>query len=121
VPFDPELATKFLQYYNTTLQFQSTLALLKNPPSGYQQPAVDVMLILDQIQKNVTARVYNNQYTFEADIQLLINRMHDVHVNLNAGIMAAFTFASPYGLVSASIDGKQPPEIYLAGMGSDLI
>ena len=96
-----------------TLQFQSTLAYLKDPPQGYQQPAVDVLQVLGQIQNNVTAGAYKNQYTFEADIQLLVNRMHDSHVTLSSGILDAFSFVSPVGLVSASADGKQLPEIYL--------
>lgn len=40
--------------------------------------------------------------------------MHDSHVALSAGILSAFSFVSPYGIVSASVDGKQPPEIYVA-------
>lgn len=97
-----------------TLQFQSTLAYLKDPPQGYQQPPVDVLQVLGQIKNNVTAGNYKNQYTFEADIQLLVNRMHDSHVTLSAGILDAFSFLSPYGLVSVSVDGKQPPEVYLS-------
>lgn len=96
-----------------TLQFQSTLAYLKNPPAGYQQPAVDVIEVLGRIQNNITAGIYKNQYSFEADVQLLVNRMHDTHVSLSAGILDAFSFASPVGLVSLSVDGKQAPEIYV--------
>lgn len=39
--------------------------------------------------------------------------MHDNHVFLEAGLFAPFSYASPYSLVSASIDGKQAPEVYL--------
>lgn len=114
VPFIDNVATRFLDYYNQTLQFQSTLAYLKNPPTGYQQPPVDVLQELQKVRDNVNSGLYKNQYVFEADIQLLINRMHDAHVYLSAGIMAPFAFVSPYGLVSASPDGKQEPAIYLA-------
>ena len=116
VPFNPAVATRFINYYNMTLQFQSTLAYLKDPPEDYQQLPVDVVQVLEQIQRNVTAGYYKNQYAFEAELQLLVNQIHDGHVELSAGIMAAFSFASPYGLVSASVDGEQPPEIYLSGM-----
>lgn len=108
------MATRFITYFNMTLQFQSTLAYLKNPPPGYQQPAVDVMQVLDQIQNNITAGNYKNQYSFEAAVHLLVNRMHDAHVTLSAGILDAFSFVSPYGVVSASVDGKQAPELYIA-------
>jgi hypothetical protein len=113
VPFNPAVAERFIKYYNDTLQFQSTLAFLANPPPGYQQPPVDVLQGLEDIKANVTAGYYNNQYVFEADLQLLINRMHDGHVTLNAGALSPFTFASPYGMVSASVDGKSAPEIFL--------
>ncbi|KAL9086788.1 MAG: hypothetical protein Q9165_006935 [Trypethelium subeluteriae] len=112
VPFNPAVASSFIQYYNTTLQFQSTLAYLKNPPQGYQQPAVDVLSQLELIQQNVTAGYYKNEYAFEADLQLLIYAMHDTHVALSAGALAAFSFASPYSITSASIDGKQPPQVF---------
>jgi hypothetical protein len=116
LPFDPAVATRFIDYYNTTIQFQSTLAYLRDPPQGYQQPPVDVLQTLNQIQRNVTTGVYKNQYTFEADLQLLVQQIHDTHVQLYAGALSAFSFASPRGLVSASVDGKQPPQIYLVGM-----
>jgi hypothetical protein len=113
VPFNPAVAERFIDYYNQTLQFQSTLSFLSNPPTGYQQPAVDVLLGLQNIKANVTAGYYKNQYVFEADVQLLINQMHDGHVSLNAGALSPFTFASPYGLISASVDGKSVPKIFL--------
>ncbi|KAI4924401.1 uncharacterized protein J4E92_007482 [Alternaria infectoria] len=96
-----------------TLQFQSTLGYLKEPPAGYQRAPFDVDKALDEIKQNVTAAVYNNQYEFEAQIQLLINQLRDTHVILNAGALSAFSFVASFGLVSASIDGKQAPEIYL--------
>jgi len=104
---------RFLDYYNMTLQFQSTLGYLKEPPAGYQRAPFDVDKALDEIKQNVTAAVYNNQYEFEAQIQLLINQLRDTHVTLNAGALSAFSFVASFGLVSASIDGKQAPEIYL--------
>ncbi|KAF2741689.1 hypothetical protein M011DRAFT_491159 [Sporormia fimetaria CBS 119925] len=113
IPFIANVAARFLDYYNDTLQFQSTLEYLKNPPEGYQQPPVDVLQGLQTIRDKVDAGEYTHQYIFEADLQLLINRMHDAHVYLAAGIMAPFAFISPLGLVSASPDGKQPPAIYL--------
>ena len=112
IPFNPAVGERFINYYNQTLQFQSTIALLANPPPGYQQPPVDVLKGLKDIKANITAGYYKNQYVFEADLQLLVNRMHDGHVSLNAGALSPFTFASPYGLVSASVDGKSAPEIF---------
>jgi hypothetical protein len=115
VPFNPAVALRFLDYYNTTMQFQSTLAYLRTPPTGYQQPAVNVEQALQEISANVTAGNYQNQYDFEADVMALVYATHDTHVSLLAGAMAAFTFGSGYPLVSASIDGVQPPKVYYLG------
>lgn len=115
MPFNPAVATRFLQYYNETLQFQSTLAYLKNPPPSYQQPAVDLLKGLDRIQQDIDKGVFRNQYAFEATLQNLLYSAHDAHLTLNAGILAVFTFGSPYAISSVSIDGIQLPKIYLRG------
>ncbi|CAI6333810.1 unnamed protein product [Periconia digitata] len=113
VPFSVANANRFIEFYSQTLQYQSTLAYLANPPPGYQQPPVNIQDGLSAIQAKINAGEYTSQYAFEAEVHHLINRMHDNHVSLEAGILAAFSFASPYSLVSASSDGKQAPEIYL--------
>jgi hypothetical protein len=114
VPFNPAVATRFLEYYNDTLQFQSTLTYLKNPPASYQQPPVDLLQGLAQIQEGIDTGAFLNEYEFEAALQTLIYEAHDTHLNLVAGVLAAFTFGSPYDIVSVSIDGKQLPKVYLA-------
>jgi len=112
VPFHKAVATNFIKYFNETIQFHSSLAYLKTPPSGYQQPAVDVFAALDVIQKHVDEGFYASQYAFEADFQLLIQSMHDDHVVVSAGLMSTFSFGSLYSITSASSDGKEPPKVY---------
>jgi hypothetical protein len=63
VPFNPAVGTRFLEYWNQTLQLHSTLAYLKTPPEGYQQPAIDVQKELSSIQKRVDSGFYDNQYS----------------------------------------------------------
>ena len=116
VPFVPAVATRFLKYINDTIQFQSTLAYLKNPPASYQQPSIDFLKGLDQIQQNIDNGQFANEYVFEATLQNLIYSTHDAHVTLSAGILAVFTFASPYGIVSVSEDGLQTPKVYISGI-----
>ena len=113
VPFNAAVATQFLNYFNDTIQFQSTLAYLKNPPSSYQQPAIDVLTGLEQIQKDVTNGAFPNQYAFEATLQNLVYSAHDAHFQLEAGILATFTFLSPYSIVALSEDGVQTPKVYV--------
>lgn len=113
VPFDPSVALRFIDYYNTTMQFQSTLAFLRSPPAEYQQPPVDFFQELANIKNNVTQGRYNNEYAFEVDVMRLVYLVHDSHVTLYSGALSAFTFGSDYQLVAASIDGKEAPKIYM--------
>ena len=113
VPFDPAVATNFIQYYNDTIQFHSTLAYLKNPPSSYQQPAVDIEAGLQRIQDEINNGTFPNQYAFEATLQNLVYSAHDAHLQLQSGILDVFTFMSPYSLVSLSEDGVQIPKVYV--------
>lgn len=115
MPFNPAVAHRFLAYLNTTMQFQSTLRYLSNPPDGYQQSSVNVEQELQAISANVTAGSYHNQYAFEADVMALIQSTHDTHVTMSAGIMSTFSFGGWYKLVTASIDGVQAPKVYLRG------
>ncbi|MCJ1404358.1 hypothetical protein MMC11_007583 [Xylographa trunciseda] len=115
VPFNQTVATQFLKYYKDTLEFQSTLTYLKNPPSSYQQPGVDVLGGLDRIQRDVDTGVFDNQYDFELEVQNLVYSAHDSHLYLFAGATAIFGFGSPFYISSVSVDGQAPPQIYITG------
>jgi hypothetical protein len=54
------------------------------------------------------------RYIFEAEVMRLVYSAHDAHVDLDAGIMSTFLFASEWEIVSVSRDGTQLPEIYIA-------
>jgi hypothetical protein len=90
------------------------LTYLKNPPASYQQPGVDLMGGLNQLQDGINRGIFPNQYEFEAALQTLLIAAHDGHTGLIAGILSAFSFASPYDLVTLSVDGTQLPKVYLA-------
>ncbi|KAK4159884.1 hypothetical protein QBC43DRAFT_326278 [Cladorrhinum sp. PSN259] len=113
VPFVPDVALRFIDYYNTTLQFQSTLAYLRYPTAEYQQPAIDVIAELGRVKQKVLANQYQRQLDFEYDIHSIVLAMHDNHVSLSFGITAPFIFASSVDIVSASLDGKALPQPYL--------
>ncbi|KAI0439934.1 hypothetical protein F4803DRAFT_567961 [Xylaria telfairii] len=114
VPFNPAVASRFIAYYNDTIQFQANLAYLKNPPSSYQQPGVDLVAGLNQLQQGIDDGVFTNQYQFESALQRLIYAAHDGHLWLDAGILAVFSFASPQDLMSISLDGISEPKVYFA-------
>ncbi|KAI3323720.1 hypothetical protein HD806DRAFT_72048 [Xylariaceae sp. AK1471] len=114
VPFNPAVATRLIEYYNDTLDFQSTVEFLKSPPPSYQQPSVDLRGGLQMIQDAVVSNSFANQYEFEVALQRLIMASHDTHLYLSAGILSAFSFGAPYDIVSLSIDGVEAPKVYLA-------
>lgn len=74
---------------------------------------MDVVAEFNKLQQKIVDGAYTNQYDFEADLQLLIFALKDGHVSLNAGVLSAFYFASPYEIISVSVDGKQTPKVYL--------
>lgn len=113
VPFNPTVASRFIQYYNDTLQFQSTIAYLKAPPAGYQQPATDLVGGLARIQQAIDNGQFKDQYSFETTLQRLIYSAHDAHLQLIAGVLAPFKFALPFGIASVSLDGKELPKVYV--------
>jgi hypothetical protein len=115
VPFNPAVATRFVQYWNETLQFQVTLEYLRQPPAGYQQPATDLIAGLNEIQDAIDAGAFTNQYEFEAALQALLYSTHDSHVTNIAGLLSSFTFGSFNGLTSLSIDGIELPKVYFTG------
>ncbi|MCJ1321598.1 hypothetical protein MMC15_006943 [Xylographa vitiligo] len=109
------VATQFLKYYKDSLEFQSTLTYLKNPPSSYQQPGVDILGGLDRIQRDVDTGVFDNQYDFELEVQNLVYSAHDSHLYLIAGATSIFSFGSPFYISSVSVDGQASPQIYISG------
>ena len=115
-PFNSSVAFDFLDYYNTTLQFQTTLDTLKNPPPSYQQPPFDIPAALTDIKQRIQAGEFQNEYEFEVAVMEVVFATHDAHINLNTGILSAFTFGSPLRIVSASTDGRELPKIYIPGL-----
>ncbi|KAL8713736.1 MAG: hypothetical protein Q9220_002262 [cf. Caloplaca sp. 1 TL-2023] len=111
--FNATVATQFLSYYKDTLQFQSTLAYLKTPPSTYRQPSIDLLGALDDVQRAVNSGVYKNEYDFEAAVQKLVYATHDAHIILYAGALSVFTFGAPVSIVSVSTDGVAYPKVFI--------
>ena len=112
-PFNATVASGLVSYYKDLLQFQSTLAYLKDPPPSYQQPAIDVLASLDALEGQVKAGTFTTEYDFEVALQTLIYATHDAHVSLSAGILSIFTFGSPLRIVSVSSNGIELPKIFV--------
>ena len=104
-----ELITALSVYLN----FQPTLAYLKNPPSGYLLPGVDIQQGLIDINNTAVASEYKSEYDFQNAIQALLFSAHDGHLGFEGDAVGVFTFQRAVSLVSLSKDGLQIPEVYL--------
>ena len=118
IPFNKTVASQFLQYYKDTLEFQSTLAYLKDTPSSYQQPRVDLLSALDLIGTGIETGVFRDEYAFEVAVQNVVQAAHDSHVRLDAGALNIFRFGSPRAISSISMDGIEVPKVYFTGLSS---
>ncbi|KAL3477527.1 hypothetical protein BJX99DRAFT_257343 [Aspergillus californicus] len=113
VPFNPAVGSRLLKYVNDTIQFHSTLAYLANPPPGYQQPGVDLVAGLSQLQHEIDNGVFGNEYVFEAALHRLLRAGHDDHLAIAGGILSPFFFGSPLAIASVSLDGIELPKVYI--------
>ncbi|MCJ1392701.1 hypothetical protein MMC18_005572 [Xylographa bjoerkii] len=96
------------------LQFQSTLAFLKNPPQGYLLPGVDIIGGVQAIRSNVTNEVYPGEYAFQLDLWNLVNNAHDGHLIWVGDVLqSALVFQFGWNLASVSSDGNAEPSIFM--------
>jgi hypothetical protein len=103
---------------NDTIQFHSTLPYLADPPPGYQQPAVDLLAGLAQIQRDINNGMFPNEHDFETALYRLLTAAHDDHLTATGGILSTFVYGAPWDIVSVSVDGTEPPKVYISGMTS---
>ncbi|KAJ5663136.1 Interphotoreceptor retinol-binding [Penicillium longicatenatum] len=112
MPFDSDRAIVFLTQVRKMLEFQSTIDILKNPPSGYDMPAVDLLGGIDHILENVNNNSYSSQFEMDLDVSDLINSAHDGHLVFQLCSQSIFKFQIDLPLVSISSDGLSLPEVY---------
>lgn len=120
VPNYQDPAISLINSLRTYLEFQSSKEYLRNPPSGYLLPSVDIDTELDGIQKKVENGTYASEYDMQVDIVALLTSAHDGHLAWLGDLFYSFPFArlAAGDLVAISTDGIETPQIYLA---SDLV
>lgn len=117
VPNKPEPAAKLITSFKAYVQWESTLAWLKDPPKEYGLEPVDIMGGLDEIFANATSQKYQSEYEFQSSIVKLVSRAHDGHFAFRPDVFKAFGFRNDLAadLVSLSVDGKEVPKLYNFG------
>jgi hypothetical protein len=114
VPIVPYLAVQQIEWMQGFIQFQSTLAWLKNPPAGYDLPPVDLGG-LDKIAQKAASGQYHGEYDFELDIYNLITSAGDGHLAYLPFLIGNFAYMREVSLVSLSLDGVSLPKVYFLG------
>lgn len=112
-PFDQKLSVEQIDYIVPYINFESDLAYLKDPPSTYPMPAVDILGGLKEIRQNASVGAYTSQYAFDAAITDLIGKAHNGHFTYTTRLISAFEYHNALPLVSISEDGLALPQVYV--------
>ena len=95
------------------------ISYLKDPPKGYQEPAVDLWARFDDIMNSIKTGIYSNEYEFQVELFNTFNDAHDGHFRFAPDLLSkAVGFRRPVQLVSVSRDGVEIPKIYIRGEGA---
>jgi hypothetical protein len=119
-PFSQNLSVALIDYIVPYINFQSDLAYLKNPPSTYLMPAVDILGGLEEIRQNASAGTYPSQYAFDAALFDLVAQAHDGHFIYVPALVGAFQYYNDIPLISISGDGLSLPKVYVQSKSFDL-
>ncbi|KAI1873143.1 uncharacterized protein JN550_003396 [Neoarthrinium moseri] len=114
VPNKLEPAKKLVNSLQAFVQWQSTLAWLKNPPSSYTLPATDIVGRLSNISATSASGRFASEYDFQLAIFETFTSAHDGHFAFRPDIFKAFGFRNALAsdIVSVSSDGKAVPKLY---------
>ncbi|KAI1388675.1 uncharacterized protein F4822DRAFT_253115 [Hypoxylon trugodes] len=114
VPNRPGPAQKLIQSLKSFVQWQTTLAWLKNPPDSYTLPAIDIQASLDNISSTASIGGFTSEYDFQLAILETIAAAHDGHFSYYGDVFKAFYFSNDLAadIVSVSSNGTSPPKLY---------
>lgn len=117
VPNKKEEAQKLVKSLKAFVQWQSSLAFLKEPPQSYMFPPADILGTLDNISTTVGNGGYANEFDFGVAIVYLIQSAHDGHFSYRPDIFTGFGFRNEMtmDIVTVSVDGIQVPKLYHFG------
>ncbi|ROT41279.1 hypothetical protein SODALDRAFT_115835 [Sodiomyces alkalinus F11] len=114
VPNKPEPAQELIRSLQAYVQWQSTLAWLRDPPSTYSFPAADIPQGLTEIGEAAANGSFASEYEFQLSIMKVFASAHDGHFSFRGDIFKPFGFGNALAadIVAVSRDGKEPPRLY---------
>ncbi|KAF2084680.1 hypothetical protein K490DRAFT_48525 [Saccharata proteae CBS 121410] len=117
VPINKTAAIDLIDTIKPYINWQSTIAFLKNPPAEYTekiQDAVDIWNGLDELESKVKSGSITGEYEFGWQLYTLIQSAHDGHfVFIPDSVGAIFNWVRPVALVSVSEDGQKLPQPFV--------
>ncbi|CRK26692.1 hypothetical protein BN1708_018260, partial [Verticillium longisporum] len=118
VPNKPAQAQRLITSLQAYVQWQSTLAWLKNPPATYMLPPADIEGALADIGRTAAAGGFGSEYNFQLAILETFASAHDGHFNYRGDVFKGFAFVNGLAsdMISVSRDGKEPPRLYHSSM-----
>lgn len=114
VPNKPDEAVKLVDSLAAFVQWQSTLAWLKDPPPSYMLEPTDIVGSLSSIQAIARGGGYESEYDFQLALFQLFASAHDGHFSFRGDVFKAFGFRNNLArdIVTVSSDGKEVPKLY---------
>jgi len=115
VDINRKIALDQIEGVKKYVQFESTLAFLKNPPAddSFQAPiSIDPLANLTALSHDVRSKAITKEYDFELRLRNIIASANDGHFAASMGGLLSIGFTTPSSLVSVSKDGIALPEIY---------
>jgi hypothetical protein len=116
IPLNSTGAIDLVQSLKPYVQFQSTLAWLKNPPAEYADKlfgSVDLVGGLNAIADKIQGEEYSGEYEFGFELYKLFQSAHDGHLYFVPDVVnSLFQWYRPLPLVSVSDDGYNIPGVF---------
>ncbi|OCK74901.1 peptidase S41 family protein [Lepidopterella palustris CBS 459.81] len=116
VPLNVTAAKSLMREMRPYINWQTTIAFLKNPPAEYVekiQHPVDILAGLDEIEALIDSGAFFGEYDFGFALYRLIQSAHDGHFSIILDSVGdIFNFGRTVPLVSVSEDGLKLPAVF---------
>lgn len=119
VPVDVQEDEALIEEMQYFVDWQSNLAWIENPPTGYTEKKADIQQEIKDISGKL--KDYEDEYSVQRDLSLAIAKGYDFHFEWRPDILNLFPFKrgnvglglmDEFAIVSVSDDGLKLPKLY---------